>query len=701
MRKLILATLCVGLAAQGLFISAAVAQGDAEIAAGQEAMQAEDYATAVAQFQAAAAAAPDFAAAHFFLGEALYRQSLVTTELPTQQALLAQAVAPLQRAIELAPETPQARFYLGRIYLQQGIYDLALEAFEAEMEISRPQRREELYHGMGLALAGLEQYVAAIRAFESAVELDDHYSEAQYDLAKVLYDTGDYEGCAKWIDRLTDAMQDYRLYRHQLNLQTQDQKRTPELTEEWVAQEYRHCIDFARRQPDAFKLQGRAYHATRDYSRSRTAYRLSLREMYDGSPSDPDALTLIIGEGVSDARDRIVRENMVTTPWTMLSQAEEQIQELLDTDPNYAPAHNVQGEVFYLEAETYLPDEDRGINPKTFEEAVECFQKAIDIYAGSEGDLLALAPLRSPANFAVAETNMGRACIEVGDIEQAVTHLEHARELDPESRDALGLLSSAYAQMGDADMALALIDAAMEENAEDPVLHNVRGEVLMYLDRPTEAARAFRTALDIEPRYATAVINLGHAYFESESWTNARFTYEKALDQVPMSPLIKLSGERSRLWHNIGLALANDLAFESAVEAYNEALALNPSFLAAQIDLGISYSAIRNYDAAERAFRTALQLAEVGEDVEQGQIHAKLSAMYLNMGRAHDAYYEATQALALVPDNPEALALRDSIRAELTGGAAAVAPPAEPEPDAAVEPAPTDDAVDLPAADQG
>jgi len=672
MRKLMaLMALIAALGLLGWMAPAARAQGDAEIAAGQEAARTGDLATAVQQFRAACAAAPDFAAAHFFLGQALYRQAMATGDMTVRPGLLNDAVTSLKRAIELAPDIAEAHYHLGLTYLQQQVFDLALAEFNAEMEVSRPQGREEIYNGIGLAYAGLHRYFDAAEAIESAIKLDNNYSEAQYNLAQVYYRMERYDDCVDMIDRLNRIMQDYRVERAKLNKQTRDQKRTPDLTEEWVAQEYRHCIEFASRQPEAFKLQGRANHALRDYSRARASYRLSMREFYDGSPSDVDARTYIVAESVAEARDHIVRDNTVLTPWTMLTQAEEEADKILKDDPNYAPAHDVQGKVYFLQADVYRPDEDRGIKPKTYADARASFEKAVEIYAARQSDLLALKALRDPTNYAVALRDLGEVALVEEKPDEAARVLAQAVQLDPENHDALALLARARGQLGDTEAALALMREALEGERVDPALYNVQGELLMDLGRPTEAARAFQAALDAEPSMVDARVNLGDAFFASESWTNARQAYTEALSNLPGSPLIKLSETRADVWRNIGLALSADGAYTEAVKAFNEALALRPSYLAAQVSLGSAYAAQNDFGAAERAFRTALQLAEVEENAVRADVHAQLSNMYERMGRLHDAYYQASQALALAPDNQQALALRDSIRKQLTGGTTA------------------------------
>ncbi len=654
--------------------------GDQELAAGLTLMDDKDLDGAIAQFEAAVAAAPELSATHFFLGQALVRKAQQWENPAEQAAFAANASAALQRAIELSPETPQGHLYLGHAYLLTEAYDLALAEFETELGLSRPQRREEIYDGIGLAFTGLGRYVEAVDAFEFAIDLDRNYCGAMYDLAKTLYKMGEYEKAAQSVRDLNDVMREYRRHLNTLNRQMALYKRKADVTPEWVDQEYRYAADFASRQPEAFKLVGRAYHELGEFGNSRNAYRQAMLEANDGNADDVDAQTMIVAEMLADARDRIYQRNLVLDPWKILMAADEALGEVLDTVEDYAPAHNVQGEIYLLQAEVYLPNEDRGIEPADIGKARESFEKAVEIYAVRMSDPTALAPLRDPDNYAQAEMNLGKTDMlaVVSAPGDAIPHFEQARQLSPGHPEATALLAKARAELGDADAALALMTEALAAQPDEAILQNVNGELLMALGKPTEAARAFQLTIELEPSLVEAHINLGTAMFQTESWSAARASFDVALGRLPESTLITLAAQRAELHRMVGLCYLNDGIPSHAVDSFNECLALNSSHLEAERDLAEAYSQLDNYDAAESALRAALLLAEQAADQVRADLHVSLGWLYRDMGRFHDAYVQAAVAGALVPDHQGASELSEFVRGQLGAGASTpTAAPAE------------------------
>jgi len=677
--------------------SAWAQQADGDLAAGLQSMVTKSYAEAAKQFQAAVQADPTAAPAHFFLGQALYRQAGEATNTAEKAQLLDQAAAALSKALELAPSTPQTRLYLGRVRVEQGRYAEGLAELNAEMELSRPQRREEIYNGIGMAYAGMGRLVDAESAFRKCIDLDRNYCEARYNLAGVYLRMREAEKAIDELDKLNKTMREYRSYLSRLNKQIERGTRKPTLTQEWVDQTYRYAEEFSTRQPQAFKLAGRVYHSVREYGNARNAYRQALKEANDGNESDVDARTSVAAESLADAEDRVLRRNLVLDPWKILTVADEDLEEILKLNSEFAPAHNARGECYLLQAQLFLPNEDRGIKPKTLADARQSLDRAVEVYAKYANDPAALAPLRSPENWARAEYNLGRVDRAENKLQSAVTHFEKARQLRPNYPEATALLAEVQAKLGNADIARTLMDEALQAEPDAEVLYNVQGQLLMALNRPTEAARAFRSAIDREPGMAEAHINLGMALYQTESWSAARQSFDQALTILPRSQVLTLASRRAELYWLIGRTYASDGMAQEAIKAYNEALALNPSYLAAERDLGRAYQTVGNLDAAESAFRSALTLAEASDNATRANLHLDMGWLYAKMGRYHNAYVEATRAKALVPDLKGADDLANHARAQMAGTTQAAAPippstpatempgPAAPAP----EPAPT------------
>jgi len=86
---------------------------------------------------------------------------------------------------------------------------------------------------------------------------------------------------------------------------------------------------------------------------------------------------------------------------------------------------------------------------------------------------------------------------------------------------------------GEYGEALQRLDALLEEETlgdkERAAVSNKRGVTLIGLQRREEARRAFETALDVWPRYAPALVNLGNLHLEADEIEAAVARYQAAI----------------------------------------------------------------------------------------------------------------------------------------------------------------------------
>ncbi len=86
-----------------------------------------------------------------------------------------------------------------------------------------------------------------------------------------------------------------------------------------------------------------------------------------------------------------------------------------------------------------------------------------------------------------------------------------------------------------------------------------------------------------------------------------------------------------------------------AVEAFQRAVALDPGYVNAYCDLGVTYMRLERGPEAAAAFQRAVALAP-----EMSSLHANLGWALMVLGRSSEAEASARQALRLANDNPAA-----------------------------------------------
>jgi Tfp pilus assembly protein PilF len=156
---------------------------------------------------------------------------------------------------------------------------------------------------------------------------------------------------------------------------------------------------------------------------------------------------------------------------------------------------------------------------------------------------------------------------------------------------------------GQAGLALSAFQDAIALDGTAALYRNTLGLLLLHhLARPDMALEQFRAAVDMEPGYAEAHLNMGVALAEARRWDDAVAAYRKALGLPTL-----LAQETA--YHNLGLALFHLQRYREAEEALAFALRLQPDMVAAYYNLGLVYAAQGRPADARTLFRRAHDLA--------------------------------------------------------------------------------------------
>lgn len=92
-----------------------------------------------------------------------------------------------------------------------------------------------------------------------------------------------------------------------------------------------------------------------------------------------------------------------------------------------------------------------------------------------------------------------------------------------------------------------------------------------------ESARAYRRAIELDPRFGDAYINLGRIEHAAGNGEEAERLYRRALEFIPQDPVAR---------YNLALALEDRGDQDGAVKLYREAVEIAPDFADAHFNLG-------------------------------------------------------------------------------------------------------------------
>ena len=120
-----------------------------------------------------------------------------------------------------------------------------------------------------------------------------------------------------------------------------------------------------------------------------------------------------------------------------------------------------------------------------------------------------------------------------GELERARALYEEILQADPRHFDALQLLGTIEAQSGNKQIALELLNRALEINQSNPVVFNNHGNVLDDVGDSDAALVSFNRALALNPDYAEAYCNRAATHNRSHRYVEALEDYGRAIELNP------------------------------------------------------------------------------------------------------------------------------------------------------------------------
>ncbi len=345
-----------------------------------------------------------------------------------------------------------------------------------------------------------------------------------------------------------------------------------------------------------------------------------------------------------------------------------QPEKALDTVKPALEARPPRAEAFSLAGEAYLQAGDPA-------RAEQMFQRATQI-----------RPDDTRARTALALGQIGR-----GNASAGLAELEALAAADPGTTADLALIAS-HLRRRDIDQALKAIDALERKQPELPLAANLRGRVLMLRNDAAGARQSFERALQLDPVYFPAVASLAALDLAEKKPEASRKRFEDLLAAQPknhramlaLAALAQRTGappaEATR-WLEAAVQAAPDEAsprlqlvnhllatgnpkgalsvaqqaaaalpasrellqalgrtqlatedWQQAVTSFNKLASMQPNAVAAPLGLADAYFGQKDYAAAERSLKRAL---EITPDLLQAQ--RALVSMWAGDGRYTEA----------------------------------------------------------------
>ncbi|MDX2141644.1 MAG: tetratricopeptide repeat protein [Chloroflexota bacterium] len=522
------------------------------------------------------------------------------------QGNYAAAIDDYTRLIEINPQDSGAYNNRGDVYSRQGNHENAIADFTRAIELS--PENAFAYNNRGNSLLALGHYDQAIQDYTRAIGLDSRYARPYFGRGDAYY-----------------AL-------NEKNLAFADYRSATQLDAGFAIMYFSQFINSSPDNPIAFYIRGLAYAVTQNYDLSITdfstaielneqrideafflvgraeSYRLS-GEYLNAVEDYTDAIA------IEPSADRYNRRGLSFVALQRYSEAIEDFTsaiELAVATPapfqalylsNRGNAYRLSGQHLeaiedYTDAIAMDPTGDRynrrGISLyalERYDEAIADYTSAIELDTGN------------PANEALYLTNRGNAHRDNEDYEAAIADYTAAIELQP-TAIRYNLRGNVYNyNLQDYDAAIADYTNALELVTDNPsdeaIFLTNRGEAYRRSVQYELALTDYTAAIAIEPtvdRYYRRGISLQAI----ERYDEAITDYTRAIELNADNEVNEALYLTTR-----GNAYRDNEEYSTAIENYNDALALDAGYLPALRGRGITYYWLEDYENALADFAAA------------------------------------------------------------------------------------------------
>ncbi len=247
-----------------------------------------------------------------------------------------------------------------------------------------------------------------------------------------------------------------------------------------------------------------------------------------------------------------------------------------------------------------------------------------------------------------------RAYQQLNRLEESKTDALESFRLDPSGKEAPLLLVSVYRKLGDPEKAQEYADIVKrlgdEQEAKQAKGRQFRDDLdqaehLLVNGEFAEAAPRYESILQILPNYYEAYFGLGMCYAQTGRAGEAETAFRKYLSFQPVS-----SDGRAAL----GVLLLSQGRGKEAVPELEQAVQIDPTLVEARKALAGEYLKESNAKAALVTLKSEANSSD-------GETQLILAEAYRQTGQLGLALKAVNRALAILPGEPEANALKQQI----------------------------------------
>lgn len=237
--------------------------------------------------------------------------------------------------------------------------------------------------------------------------------------------------------------------------------------------------------------------------------------------------------------------------------------------------------------------------------------------------------------------NKGISLNKIGRYKESVESLEKFIQLNPKDDQALFYYANSLNKVGQKGKALEIYNQVLRltKSESHRVLNNM-GLIYVDLKEYDNAIESFERALNVNPQYTAALLNISGPLLELGKYDEALESINKVLNTRP-------EGQYSdRAWYNRGLLLLRKEQYSEAKGAFEKALSINGSNYDAMNNLAIALKHLKKYDEALDNLDKILS-----KNPNDTYALGNKAAVFNEMGAQDESMRILYKALEIEPDN--------------------------------------------------
>jgi tetratricopeptide (TPR) repeat protein len=161
------------------------------------------------------------------------------------------------------------------------------------------------------------------------------------------------------------------------------------------------------------------------------------------------------------------------------------------------------------------------------------------------------------------------------------------------------------------DARVELLEEMTLKYPDDPNLYYEIGNHYYDQIMPVEARTNYERALELDPAFNKARVNLAMLLVESDEVDSAKTLLKEAIRREPKD---------AKAYNNLGMVHYSELEIEMAVRYFKRALAIEPTNAEAHYNLGLAFAEAGLVLEAIREWREVLELVEEGETADRARM---------------------------------------------------------------------------------